>query len=94
MDKNVTSLTIFMEKGGNPIKVRTIYRREGRNSPRLLSSGLLWNFAKKSNAVNTIAFVSSIVNYVNAIENIHSLIIPQGYYYINTAKINGCNSDT
>jgi hypothetical protein len=40
MDKNLT-LTIFMEKGGNPIKVCKINRKEGRNSPRLLSSGLL-----------------------------------------------------
>jgi len=34
-----------------------------------------------------------IVNYVNATENKHSLIIPQVYYYINTAKINGRNSN-
>jgi hypothetical protein len=59
MDKNLTSLTVFMEKGGNPIKVCKMYRKEGRNSPRLLSSGLLWNFANKINAVNTIAFVCS-----------------------------------
>jgi hypothetical protein len=59
MDKNLTSLTIFMEKGGNQIKVCKICRKEGRNSPRLLSSELLWNFANKSIAVNTIAFVCS-----------------------------------
>jgi hypothetical protein len=59
MDKNLIFLTIFMEKGGNLLKVCKIYRKEGRNSPRLLSSGLLWNFANKSNAVNTIAFVCS-----------------------------------
>jgi hypothetical protein len=59
MNKNITSLTIFMERGGNPIKVCNIYRKEGRNLPRLLSSGLLWNFANKSNADNTVAFVCS-----------------------------------
>lgn len=91
--RKLTSLTIFMEKGGNPVKVCNIYRKEGRNLPRLLSSGLLWNFANKSNAANTIAFVCSncklcICNWK------HLLILPQGYYYINTAKINGLNSDT
>lgn len=57
MNKNLTSLTFFVEKGGNPIKVCKVYRKKGRNLPMLLTSGLLWNFANKSNAVNTIAFV-------------------------------------
>jgi hypothetical protein len=87
-------LTIFVEKGGNPLKVCKIYKKEGRNSPRLLSSGHYGTLQTRVMQLIQLLLYAVILNYVNRIENIHSLIIPQGYYYTNAAKINGRNSDT
>jgi len=94
MDKNVTSLTIFMEKGGNPIKVCNITGKKEEICLGSFHQGYYGILQIRVMQIIQLLLCAVIVNYVNAIVNIHSLIIPQGYYYINIAKINGPNSDT